>query len=67
MKKQLIEGVDFYFNEAGFMVLTEKYHLDKGDCCGMGCKHCPYDYVNVEEPRRSLLIKQKLEDEKNGD
>ncbi len=59
MKKQLEEGVDFYFNEQGFMVLTEKYHLEKGFCCGNGCLHCPFEYDNVPEPRRSLLLDQK--------
>ena len=55
MKQQLIEGVDFYYNEQGYIVLTEKYHLAKGFCCGNGCKHCPYNYENVLEPRRSEL------------
>ncbi|MBS1598267.1 MAG: hypothetical protein JST75_08575 [Bacteroidetes bacterium] len=55
MKQQLIEGEDFYYNEDGLMVLTEKYHLAKGYCCGNGCKHCPYDYENVPEPKKSEL------------
>lgn len=59
MKQQLIEGEDFYYNEDGLMVLTEKYHLAKGYCCGNGCKHCPYDYENVPEPRRSELKKSE--------
>jgi len=59
MKQQLIEGEDFYYNEQGLMVLTEKYHLEKGYCCGNGCKHCPYDYENVPEPRRSELKEKK--------
>jgi len=53
--KSFIEGVDFYYNEQGLVVLTEKYHLDRGHCCGNGCRHCPYDYKNVPEPRRSAL------------
>ncbi len=61
MKKQLEEGIDFYYNEAGLMVLTEKYHLEKGYCCGNGCKHCPYHYENVPEPRRSELLKKREE------
>ena len=56
---ELIEGVHFYINKDGHIVLTEKYHLEKGFCCGMGCLHCPYQYVNVEEPRRSFLLDQK--------
>ena len=42
-------------NEDGLIVLTGQYHLEKGYCCGNGCKHCPYDYINVPEPRRSEL------------
>ena len=57
--KQLKEKEDFYYNEQGLMVLTEKYHLEKGYCCGNGCRHCPYDYKNVPEPRRSKLITER--------
>ena len=60
----LIEGVDFYINEDGYIVLTEKYHLEKGFCCGMGCLHCPYNYESVPEPHRSFLISSK--DKKRG-
>jgi hypothetical protein len=38
---------DYYINEKGLLVFTKKYHLKRGYCCGNGCKHCPYDYVNV--------------------
>ena len=59
MENKLKEGVDFYYNEQGFVVLTEKYHLDKGFCCGNGCKHCPYEYEAVPEPMRSTLLENK--------
>ena len=49
MKEKLTEGEDFYYDQDGFMVLTEKYHLDRGNCCGNGCRHCPYDHINVPE------------------
>lgn len=35
---------DFYYNEQGYKVFTEKYHLKRGFCCKSGCKHCPYGY-----------------------
>ena len=54
--KNLTEGIDFYYNEQGYMVLTEKYHLEKGFCCGNGCTHCPYHYINVAEPKRTVLL-----------
>lgn len=53
---RLIEGEDFYYNNDGYMVLTEKFHLKKGFCCGNGCKHCPYNYINVPEPKRTTLV-----------
>ena len=55
MKKRLVEGVHFYYNELGYMVLTAAYHLENGECCGNGCLHCPYDYIHVPEPRRSEM------------
>jgi hypothetical protein len=56
MKNNLIEGTDFYYNEQGYIVLTAAYHLERGHCCGNGCKHCPYNYENVAEPKRSKLL-----------
>ena len=53
--KELIEGEDYYINDEGWVVLTEKYHLERGYCCGNGCKHCPFEYENVPEPRRTEL------------
>lgn len=61
----LQEGVDFYYNENGLMVLTAAYHLKRGRCCGNGCLHCPYAYINVKEPRRTELLKQRQEQEKD--
>jgi len=61
----LKEGIDFYYNEQGLMVLTEKYHLEKGYCCGNGCRHCPYNYENVTEPLKSKLIEEKKNVKKN--
>ncbi|PID71087.1 MAG: hypothetical protein CSA39_06645 [Flavobacteriales bacterium] len=39
-----LEDEDFYFNEKGYRVFTEKYHLKRGYCCQSGCLHCPYGY-----------------------
>jgi hypothetical protein len=62
MNKQLVEGVDFYYNEEGYIVLTEKFHLEKGFCCGNGCMHCPYDYLRVPEPKRGELLMKRNQD-----
>ena len=54
-----IEGEHFYYNENNLLVFTEKYHLQRGYCCGNGCKHCPYNYEKVQEPLRSKLITER--------
>jgi len=59
MSNNLVEGEDYYFNDDGFIVLTEKYHLYKGFCCGNGCKHCPFNFESVPEPKRSDLLSSK--------
>lgn len=35
------EGADYYF-ENGLMVLTAHFLLKRGNCCGSGCRNCPY-------------------------
>ena len=66
MKQALTEGEDYYMNAQGLIVLTEKYHRDKGFCCGMGCRHCPYDYESVPEPKRSSLISKRRHEKEKG-
>jgi len=43
----MLEGEDYYYNEMGLMVLTAKYLLKRGYCCGKKCTNCPYEHVNV--------------------
>jgi len=59
VKNKLVEGIDYYYNEGGYMVLTPEYHLQRGYCCGNGCLHCPFDYCDVPEPRKSYLVSQR--------
>jgi len=56
---KLTENIDYYFNADGLMVLTTKYLLDRGYCCGNGCQHCPYEYEAVPEPGRTELLKKR--------
>ena len=59
MKQELIEGEDYYLNEKGLLVFTKKYLLERGYCCGSGCKHCPYEYEAVPQPKRSDLLAKR--------
>lgn len=65
-QQQLTEGEDYYLNEKGLITFTEKYHLKRGYCCGSGCRHCPYDYDAVPEPRRSFLLEKRNTNELPG-
>lgn len=64
MKKPLIEKEDFYYNEEGNMVMTEKCHLNRGYCCGNGCKHCPYK--TFSNSSKGEEIKEILGDDKKS-
>ncbi|MBL7685762.1 MAG: hypothetical protein JNK65_06995 [Deltaproteobacteria bacterium] len=48
-KEELKEGVDYYFDERGRMVMTEDYLRRRGRCCESGCRHCPYGYFESSE------------------
>lgn len=64
MKKSLIDGRDYYINDEGLFVFTKQYHLDRGYCCGNGCLHCPYDYVNVNPAKQDYFRERQKNHEK---
>lgn len=51
-----LEPDDYYINEQGYKVFTEKYHLKRGYCCFNGCKHCPYGF---HEKKKKLDYAEK--------
>ena len=36
----------------GYMVLIQLAHLQRGQCCGSACRHCPYVQINVKDPSK---------------
>ena len=60
-KKFLLDDdfVESYTNNNGLIIFTADYLLQRGYCCGNGCKHCPYDYKNVLEPKKGELLKKR--------
>ena len=62
MKQELTDD-DFYFNPGGLITFTAEYLLQRGYCCGNGCVNCPYDYKAVPEPRRTLLLEKRKNDQ----
>ena len=45
--QSLIEGIDYTIEGGKALVFTAWYHLKRGECCGSGCRHCPYNHINV--------------------
>jgi hypothetical protein len=60
--KQESTDDDYYFNDNGLVVFTAQYLLERGYCCGNGCKNCPYEYKAVPEPKRSRLLMARKEE-----
>ena len=56
-QKNIKEKEDFYFNEQGYKVFTESYHLKRGYCCKSGCRHCPFGY----DKKTDRFVKKKKE------
>jgi hypothetical protein len=46
-KEEMVEMEDYYYNEQGYWVFTEQYHLKRGYCCKNRCKHCPYEFKRI--------------------
>ena len=58
----MTEHKDYNILPDGRLVFTAFYLLERGYCCGNGCLNCPYQYINVEEPKRTLLLQNQQKD-----
>ena len=38
----------------GYHVFTSYAHEKRGRCCGSGCRHCPYNHVNVKDKMKKI-------------
>ena len=41
-KKEFIQGIHYYL-EGERVIFTALFHSQRGQCCGNGCRHCPFD------------------------
>lgn len=56
--KAVANGERVYTDPAtGYRVITELGHLDRGSCCGCGCRHCPYAHEQVPVSKRAKTAK----------
>lgn len=42
MNNKLIEDIHYY-KDGDRVVFTALFHIQRGQCCGNGCRHCPYE------------------------
>lgn len=52
----LLENIHYYL-EGERVIFTSLFHIQRGSCCGSGCRNCPYTKPhtrgnkNLEEPK----------------
>ncbi len=39
---------EYYLDEKGNFVFTEHYLKKRSDCCGNGCRHCPFEPRHIK-------------------
>ena len=56
MNKELIKDVDYY-TEGERVIFTALAHIRRGQCCGNGCRHCPYE---PKHTKGRVVISEKI-------
>jgi len=59
---KLIEGVHYHLN-GDRVVFTALFHLERGQCCGNGCRHCPY---NPKHTKGKVAVAEEFSNLKNN-
>jgi hypothetical protein len=57
------KGKDYYL-ENGMVILTERYLMKRGTCCGSGCRHCCFDPIHT---KGNAKIKENLDKDVDRD
>jgi len=54
-----------YYKLGDRVVFTALFHLERGTCCGNGCKHCPYEpkhkFGNENVQDKYLVTKEEID------
>ena len=54
--KSYKEGIHYYM-EGEQVIFTALAHKIRGQCCGNGCRHCPYDQRYQKPMLRNIVVK----------
>lgn len=52
---KLLEHVHYY-KDGDRVVFTSLFHLERGQCCGNGCRHCPYE---PQHKKGNIIVQDK--------
>ena len=54
-REAVAEGLDGYVDpETGMFCFTADYHWNKGSCCDLGCRHCPWVEADARLRQRHM-------------
>ena len=60
---EFIKDIHYYMDDTR-VVFTALYHIERGECCGNKCKHCPYtpkyQKGSVEVAKEYIRFKDKI-------
>jgi 2-iminoacetate synthase ThiH len=45
-----------YYMEGDRVIFTALFHIERGQCCGNGCRHCPYE---PKHKKNNQIIQEK--------
>ena len=63
---EFIKDIHYYMDDVR-VVFTALYHIQRGECCGNKCKHCPY---TLKHQKGSVVVAEEFlnlkDKEENG-
>ena len=54
---------ELYYFEKSKIVFTPEYHINRGYCCGNGCRHCPYEPKHING---NIELEEQYKNKKDG-
>ena len=54
-----------YYMEGERVIFTAQFHIEHGQCCGNGCRHCPFEpkhkHGNQNVQDKYLVTKEEID------
>lgn len=56
MNKKYLKDIHYYL-DGERVVFTALFHLERGQCCGNGCRHCPFE---PKHEKNSKIVREEF-------